>query len=202
MEGGFIELIKPDWSFNPTDAEKAWLACAIDSEGSIINSRKKLYYKLKDGSKRIYFRDYLVLIISNSDRGFVEKAYDIIKYGRVSSYKTLKPRIISNINGKIYNCKKTVWRYDLDGLQKVVDVLKAISPYLVTEDKQRKARQAIKQFDGRGYHRDWYWSDEDKKKLAYLKEHEKLDWKTIGHIFNKKPKTVQVYYSHRIKGCK
>lgn len=68
-----------------SEVEKAWLAAAIDGEGTI-------YYGMHKSSKRIPFKLYTFVEIANTNREFLENAVRICGGGRIKLMKHVVPR--------------------------------------------------------------------------------------------------------------
>lgn len=102
-----------------TEVEKAWLACAIDGEGSIFFD--------KEGK-------YPVVIVYNTDIKFIEQT-SLLMGKSINSWN-------KHSNGK--NTKshwKTCYQVKVSGT-KCIELLEQIYPYLII--KQQKALKAIK----------------------------------------------------------
>jgi hypothetical protein len=94
-----------------TEVEKAYVAMALDCEGSIVPQIGPDYYGIR-------------IRIPNTSKPLVDRIKEIIGDGQV--YVHDKGR------------KKAMWSYVLTGLNPVYDLLKQISPYLIVKSRQAK----------------------------------------------------------------
>lgn len=110
-----------------TEAEKAWLACAIDGEGFIglrntIDS--KTGWKLRS----------VEIGVVNTDRRFIDEAARLIGDGYI---RTLAPR--DKIGNTSYAGKLPVFNVRLKHRDKVVAILQEIRPYLIIKASKADA---------------------------------------------------------------
>lgn len=106
-----------------SEAEKAWLACAIDSEGLI-------YFRLTRKGKVV-----INLKVSNTVREFSRMAQIIAETG----YLVLnEQKNMSHKTGKKY---RTVFIWLVENQKDILEILQAIEPYLIV--KKEKARAVI-----------------------------------------------------------
>ena len=113
-----------------TDAEKAWLACAIDGEGFI-----SLVDRIDPKTK--WRQRYVEIGVVNTDRRFVDYAAKLFGAGTIRC----KKRGTGTIGSTSYAGKKDVFDLRLKDHDKVSAVLQQIRPYLII--KQDKADRVL-----------------------------------------------------------
>jgi hypothetical protein len=96
--------------------EMAWLACAMDSEGSLCVS-----LKVKDGAK-LYLRP--IIEINNTSRAYIQRCCDLLDNLGIDSYSVYE-RFPS------FSATKSVHILNIRGQKSVVTLLSAVSPYLI-----------------------------------------------------------------------
>lgn len=124
--------------------EKVWLACAIDSEGSIVIGKA---YRKGDGP--IYVP---IINVSNTHLGYVKYANKLIKKATGGSL------LIEATKGKY----SPVYRAIISSFPRVISLLKLISPYLIV--KKSRALNLLKWQK----HREWKMGN--KKRMRYDKK--------------------------------
>ena len=130
---------------NLSETEKAWLACAIDGEGTIVFQPKKRQ-DTQSGGGRTYIAIY------NTNLSFVKRALDITQTGQI---KFQPPK------GKLGRKPYFYW---MVGTRKACyEILKQILPYLII--KQQEAGQIILFHEIRKYSNKPY----NKAELAILR---------------------------------
>lgn len=86
------------------ESERAWLACAIDSEGSIVKGKDRL----------------LRIVVYNTNRTFLEKVLLIANAGTIATCK----------NSKRHFGRKLLFRFHISGT-KAFQVLSVVEPFLI-----------------------------------------------------------------------
>jgi len=107
-----------------TEVEKAWLACAIDAEGSIIFNPDKR-------DKRNHLTR--VVVVYNTDKSFIEHFANLVG-GHIYIYDP-------NKIGKGHFGAKPRYEVYISGKNKILNLLTQIKPYLII--KKEKAQQVI-----------------------------------------------------------
>lgn len=103
------------------EADKAWLACAIDGEGSVVI--RKGYVK---GKGPIYFP---IVSVNNTDARFIEKSRSLF----VDLCGGCSSRNVVHANGW-----KPVYRVEVSSFKRVVPLLETILPYLIIKYDRAK----------------------------------------------------------------
>jgi len=97
-----------------TETEKAWLACAIDSEGSIVIGKGRVK------KKHVIFVPMVNL--SNTHQGYIDHARELINRVAGNSYTSRAHK--SSVH-------KVVHRIGVMSFPRVTAILKEILPYLI-----------------------------------------------------------------------
>jgi len=107
-------------------AEAAWLAGVIDGEGTI-----GLYQKTRrDNNHSVRLGRTVVVQMSNTHRGFVERMRDIIGCGG-----TIRRRLFHTS----HKGRKPMFKYSLEGSARCAEVLRQIEPYLIIKRERAQA---------------------------------------------------------------
>ncbi len=109
------------------EPEKAWLAAAIDGEGTIC------FYKNNEGRR-------IIVSIGNSVKDFVQKAKEITGVGNICCFE--KKTGIACLNGKK---RKPIYYWRISGCNLGLQLIPKILPYLII--KKQKAEFLINEFD-------------------------------------------------------
>jgi len=126
---------KVSWTTAISEIEASWLACAIDGEGFAFFRENTKSYGIIQPWPRVEIG------VTNTDRNFVQRAADLMGSSVHIQSKIGDPAKDGS------NHKKTVYATILRGHEKVLEVLKRISPYLIV--KRGKAAQMIKFIEAR-----------------------------------------------------
>lgn len=121
------------------DTEAAWLACAIDGEGYLS---KRDFENRSEGARPW---PQVFVGVTNSHRGFIEKACRLLGSSSISVHKA---------EGKApggYSRKKPMYHTTVSGHEKVLAALESVLPYL--EIKKEKAMEMTRFIRGRAWGR-------------------------------------------------
>ncbi len=121
------------------DTDFAWLACAIDSEGSLFAGT--IYKK----HSRKYLGTSIFLSISNADRQYMEHVQSLLA-GLICSPVRLLPYTGKNPFGK-----KPLYRIYVSNRRAIQAVLKAVLPWLIV--KRHRAQRVLRYIAARGVYR-------------------------------------------------
>jgi len=132
-----------------TKPEAAWLAAAIDGEGSI-----GLYSYGKEGRR-------VMIQVPNTDERFCLRAKEIIGCGHMHTRKKQASRLGS----------KTMYQYGLKGSARCYWVLKQIEPWLII--KQDKAQAIMKELEEKPFGR---WANATPEARQAQSERMKATW--------------------------
>lgn len=154
---GLVQIHEPR-VIELSEPEKAWLACLIDSEGSII------FTKNRDKSAKTGWRWRILISITNTNLAFLEKTRAIAWGGRIYRIKATRPNHKDNYHLHISSVQ-CQW------------LLPKIHPYLII--KKRKAEIALQALDilqlrlGRGKNKNLI-IETDQQLEALLKEFQEV----------------------------
>lgn len=109
------------------ESEKAWLACALDGEGSIFFVNRR--------NRRGLLERYVHLVVCNTDMRFITEAARLMQSSQIY---TQNPQRVSNTK---YAGKKLIHQVRQRDREKVLTLLLAVRPYLII--KQNKADDVI-----------------------------------------------------------
>ena len=111
------------------ETQKAWLAAAIDGEGSITFVTRKMTYRKKDGTCSNYVYHMPYVEICNTVLDFVQHAKNISNIGYIKISKSKNARV------------KTMFRWIVYNYGDISRLLPVIMPYLII--KREKAKRIL-----------------------------------------------------------
>lgn len=106
-------------------AKRAWMACAIDSEGSLalgmVGKRRKY------GNGRYFYHPSAIVGICNSEYRYIRRVVGILKSWKIPYHIA---RMKRNPNNKSLQKVRTVYWVRVSAHQAICDLLKRVIPYL------------------------------------------------------------------------
>lgn len=112
------------------ETDKSWLACAIDSEGSVFfrDNTSDLKFKSRERGRKVS------VVVTNNNYEYITKAQNLLGSNKVS------------FNDRGGNRKRT-YRTGIFGIEDCLNILNQILPYMIV--KRDKVKHMIEHFNKR-----------------------------------------------------